>query len=320
MKKWCDGPNPPLTDFFGELDKLWESINAPAFQKLVTERLDFQGLDETLTPRQMCMALINQGYMDTTLKVEKLEGGTYDMISLTSNEVCRTYDDRIKMNTKDIDSVHAELQSLSLSNMRGDFAKEELTQLVGNYNMGSATASKGYKLQEEIRNKMLSELENHPDSSTQPKTMKDISANPYIKMTNLVTNMDITALGTVKESLGTFTVLFHIKQKSKPEIDLLRKVANFLKFTTRSSVPGNYRTQKLHLQDQIKTLTPNTHWTRVDFRLGRGKEVDWAVMCKPSGPGGRWELYAKGSVTPEGTDYRENIATIVGQFRTKLGK
>ena len=258
--------------------------------------------------------------MDKTLKVEKVEGGTYDMISLTSNEVCRTYDDRIKMNTKDLESVHAELQSLSLSNMRGDFAKEELTQLVGNYNMGSATASKGYKLQEELRHKMLSELESHPDSNAQPKTMKDISANYYIKMTNLVTNMDITALGTVKESNGTFTVLFHIKLKSKPEIDLLRKVANFLKFSTRSSVPSNYREQKLHLQSQIKTHTPGSHWTRVDFRLGRGKEVDWAVMCKPSGPGGRWELFAKGPVTPDGTDYTENIATIASQFKAKMGK
>ena len=69
MKKWCDAPNPPLTDFSGELDRLWESINAPAFQKLVTECLQFQELDETLTSRQMC---IRGGQKDKKFKFDRV--------------------------------------------------------------------------------------------------------------------------------------------------------------------------------------------------------------------------------------------------------
>ena len=200
----------------------------------------------------------------------------------------KTFADRQAQANKEVTGLAKGLRDLQLQSMRSAFEQEELIQMIGNFNLGAASANKGYKLQEEIRKAMLTKLLDHPAASKRPDTMKDISDNLYLQMTGLVTNAEIVAMGTVKESNGIFTVLTQFKLRSRTEIDLLRKIATFLRCTCRSSVPRSYRGQTAHLMDRVKVHLPPNHWVRVDARLGRDT-VDWAVMVKTAGPGTRWK-------------------------------
>lgn len=125
-------------------------------------------------------------------------------------------------------------------------------------------------------------------------------------------------MGQIKESTGTHTVLTKFVLKSRHEIDLLRKIANFLKCTSRSSVPEAYRNQKKFLMDKVKGIVPQGFWVRVDARLGRGKEVDWAIKLKPNTPASRWERYGLGTVIYEDHDYEIPMTQLANQLTGRL--
>ena len=314
MVKW----SPPAKVNLGNEGRFLTVSDHERFVELVTTKLDF-GLTEW-NDRSMALLeyLLENGFINDHLQAQDEAGNQYDLVHETSNLVMKTFADRQAQSNKEVDGLAKGLRDLQLQSMRSAFEQEELIQMIGNFNLGAASSNKGYKLQEEIRTKMLTKLSDHPEASRKPDTMKDISSNLYLQMTGLITNAEIVAMGLVKESNGVFTVLTQFKLRSRTEIDLLRKIAQFLNCTCRSSVPRSYREQRAHLMEKVKAQVPLNHWVRVDARLGRDT-VDWAVMVKPPGPASRWERWSLASVVYDADDYLDAMRAAADQIRGRLG-